>query len=53
MFGRFAGEEQGNAVKEVLGTNNPSKRIADPLEIAKLQFTSRRTILRTSSGQTS
>ena len=36
MFGRFAGEEQGNAVKEVLGTNNPSKRIADPLEIAKL-----------------
>src|SRR2546430_586114 len=36
MFGRFAGEEQGNAVKEVLGTNNPSKRIADPKEIAKL-----------------
>src|SRR5258706_265042 len=27
---------QGNAVKGVLGTNNPSKRIADPLEIAKL-----------------
>ena len=25
-----------NAVKEVLGTNNPSKRIADPSEIAKL-----------------
>src|SRR5258707_10992561 len=36
MFGRFAGEERGNAVKEVLGTNNPSKRIADPKEIAKL-----------------
>src|SRR5262250_3285831 len=36
MFGRFAGEEQGNAVKQVLGANNPSKRIADPLEIAKL-----------------
>src|SRR5260370_5805773 len=36
MFGRFAGEDQGNAVKEVLGTNNPSKRIADPKEIAKL-----------------
>jgi NAD(P)-dependent dehydrogenase (short-subunit alcohol dehydrogenase family) len=36
MFGRFAGEEQGDAIKEVLGTNNPSKRIADPLEIAKL-----------------
>jgi NAD(P)-dependent dehydrogenase (short-subunit alcohol dehydrogenase family) len=36
MFGRFAGEEQGNAVKGVLGTNNPSKRIADPTEIAKL-----------------
>jgi len=26
----------GRAVKSVLGTNNPSKRIADPLEIAKL-----------------
>ena len=36
MFGRFAGKEQGDAVKGVLGTNNPSKRIADPLEIAKL-----------------
>src|SRR5215475_10040168 len=36
MFGRFPGEEQGQAVKGVLGTNNPSKRIADPLEIAKL-----------------
>jgi NAD(P)-dependent dehydrogenase (short-subunit alcohol dehydrogenase family) len=36
MFGRFPGEEQGEAVKSVLGTNNPSKRIADPLEIAKL-----------------
>jgi NAD(P)-dependent dehydrogenase (short-subunit alcohol dehydrogenase family) len=36
MFGRFAGEEQGDAVKDVLRTNNPSKRMADPLEIAKL-----------------
>jgi NAD(P)-dependent dehydrogenase (short-subunit alcohol dehydrogenase family) len=36
MFGRVPGEEQGEAVKGVLGTNNPSKRIADPLEIAKL-----------------
>jgi NAD(P)-dependent dehydrogenase (short-subunit alcohol dehydrogenase family) len=36
MFGRFAGKEQGDAVKGVLGTNNPSKRIANPLEIAKL-----------------
>ena len=36
MFGRFAGEEQGNAVKDILRTNNPSKRMADPLEIAKL-----------------
>jgi NAD(P)-dependent dehydrogenase (short-subunit alcohol dehydrogenase family) len=36
MFGRFAGEEQGDAVKGVLGANNPSKRIADPSEIAKL-----------------
>src|SRR5256886_2619540 len=36
MFGRFPGEEQGQAVKDVLRTNNPSKRMADPLEIAKL-----------------
>ena len=36
MFGRFPGAEQGEAVKGVLGTNNPSKRIGDPLEIAKL-----------------
>jgi NAD(P)-dependent dehydrogenase (short-subunit alcohol dehydrogenase family) len=28
--------EQGEAVKDVLRTNNPSKRMADPLEIAKL-----------------
>ncbi|MFE3415518.1 SDR family oxidoreductase [Streptomyces mirabilis] len=36
MFGRFPGEEQGEAVKDVLRTNNPSKRMADPSEIAKL-----------------
>ena len=36
MFGRFKGEEQGDAVKDILRTNNPSKRLADPLEIAKL-----------------
>src|SRR5258708_26016976 len=36
MFGRFAGEEQGDAVKGVLATNNPSKRMADPSEIATL-----------------
>jgi NAD(P)-dependent dehydrogenase (short-subunit alcohol dehydrogenase family) len=36
MFGRFAGEEQGDAVKDILRTNNPSRRMADPLEIAKL-----------------
>jgi NAD(P)-dependent dehydrogenase (short-subunit alcohol dehydrogenase family) len=36
MFGRFAGEEQGDAVKDILRTSNPSKRMADPLEIAKL-----------------
>ena len=36
MFGRFPGKEQGEAVKDVLRTNNPSKRMADPLEIAKL-----------------
>jgi len=35
MFGRVPGEEQGEAVKDVLRTNNPSKRMADPLEIAK------------------
>jgi len=53
MFGRFAGEEQGDAVKGVLATNNPSKRMADPSEIAKLRFTSRPTIPRMSSEQTS
>jgi NAD(P)-dependent dehydrogenase (short-subunit alcohol dehydrogenase family) len=36
MFGRFAGQEQGDAVKGVLATSNPSKRMADPSEIAKL-----------------
>jgi NAD(P)-dependent dehydrogenase (short-subunit alcohol dehydrogenase family) len=36
MFARFAGEEQGEAVKDILRINNPSKRMADPLEIAKL-----------------
>src|SRR5262249_16018901 len=36
MFGRFPGQEQGEAVKSILRTNNPSKRMADPLEIAKL-----------------
>src|SRR5213079_2319593 len=36
MFGRVPGEEQGEAVKAVLRTNNPSKRMADPLEIAML-----------------
>src|SRR3989475_1282276 len=36
MFGRFPGEEQGAAVKDVLRTNNPSKRMADPLGNAKL-----------------
>ena len=36
MFGRVPGEEQGEAVKNILRANNPSKRMADPLEIAKL-----------------
>jgi len=40
MFARVPGEEQGEAIKGVLGTNNPSKRIADPLEIASWQPTS-------------
>jgi NAD(P)-dependent dehydrogenase (short-subunit alcohol dehydrogenase family) len=36
MFGRFPGEEQGDAYKGLLRTNNPSKRLAHPVEIAKL-----------------
>src|SRR5262249_58503970 len=36
MFGRVPGEEQGEAVKDILRTNNPSKRLAAPLENAKL-----------------
>jgi len=36
MFGRFPRQGQAAAVKDVLRTNNPSKRLADPLEIAKL-----------------
>jgi NAD(P)-dependent dehydrogenase (short-subunit alcohol dehydrogenase family) len=36
MFGRFAGKAQGDAVKDVLRTSNPSKRMAEPSEIAKL-----------------
>jgi NAD(P)-dependent dehydrogenase (short-subunit alcohol dehydrogenase family) len=36
MFTRFAGEAQGDAVKGLLRTANPSKRMADPAEIAKL-----------------
>src|SRR5437762_7884823 len=36
MFGRFPGEEQAEAAKGVLRANNPSKRLADPMEIAKL-----------------
>jgi NAD(P)-dependent dehydrogenase (short-subunit alcohol dehydrogenase family) len=36
MFGRVPGEKEGDAIKDVLRGNNPSKRIAEPLEIAKL-----------------
>jgi NAD(P)-dependent dehydrogenase (short-subunit alcohol dehydrogenase family) len=36
MFGRFPGEEQGEAVKDILRTHNPSKRLIDLLENAKL-----------------
>src|SRR5262249_40645948 len=36
MFGRVPGEKEGEAIKDVLRTYNPSKRIAGPLEIAKL-----------------
>src|SRR5262245_2519936 len=34
MFERVPGKEQGDAVKGLLRTNNPSKRLADPVEIA-------------------
>ena len=53
MFGRFPGEEQGEAVKDVLRTNNPSKRLADPSEIAKLAVYLASDDLRTLSAQTS
>src|SRR5260370_2744382 len=36
MFGRVPGEKEGAAIKDVLRTCNPSKRVAEPLEIAKL-----------------
>jgi len=36
MFGRIPGEKEGDAIKDVLRGNNPSKRLAKPLEIAKL-----------------
>src|SRR5258707_15289210 len=36
MFGRFPGKEQGEAVKGVLGTHNPSQRNGHALGIAKL-----------------
>src|SRR2546428_3268729 len=36
MFGRFPGEEQGEAVKDGLRTNNPSKREGDSVEISQL-----------------
>jgi NAD(P)-dependent dehydrogenase (short-subunit alcohol dehydrogenase family) len=36
MFGRVPGEEAGDAVKDLLRSNNPSRRLAQPLEIAKL-----------------
>src|SRR6266404_7032639 len=36
MFGRVPGEAQGEAVKAILRTHNPSTRMAEPLEIAKL-----------------
>src|SRR5258707_2706749 len=36
MFGRVPGEERGEAVKDILRPNNPSKRDGDPVEITKL-----------------
>jgi NAD(P)-dependent dehydrogenase (short-subunit alcohol dehydrogenase family) len=36
MFGRVPGEKEGEAIKDALRTYNPSKRLAEPLEIAKL-----------------
>src|SRR5260221_3691995 len=36
MFGRVPGEEQGEAADSGIGNNNPSKRVAHPLEIPQL-----------------
>lgn len=36
MFGRVPGEKEGEAIKDMLRASNPSKRLAEPLEIAKL-----------------
>src|SRR4030095_4928446 len=36
LCGRSPGEERGDAFRGLLRTNNPSKRLADPVEIAKL-----------------
>ena len=36
MFGRVRGEKEGEAIRDVLRTCNPSKRLGEPLEIAKL-----------------
>src|SRR2546426_10988631 len=35
MFGRFPGEEQGEAVKDVLRTNNPSKRRSEERRVGE------------------
>src|SRR5258706_11408405 len=36
MFGRFPGEEQGEAAQDILRGHQPNNQMADPLEIAKL-----------------
>ena len=53
MFGRFPGEEQGEAVKGVLEPTIQASGWPIRWKSQSWQFTSRRTILRTSLGQTS
>jgi NAD(P)-dependent dehydrogenase (short-subunit alcohol dehydrogenase family) len=52
MFGRFAGQEQGDAVKDVLRTKIPASGWPIRWKSRSWRSTSHRTILRTSSGRT-
>ena len=53
MFGRFAGQRQGDAVKDVCEPTIPANGWPIRWKSRSWRFTSHRTILRTSSGQTS